>query len=144
MTSAPAESDAALTALLAAAREARGAAYAPYSHFAVGAAVLTDDDRIVIGANVENASYGLTLCAERVAVMSAISTGSRRLRALALAGPPGSTTLPCGACRQVLSEFADALPIVYVAGDRVVTTRLDVLLPQAFGAATLREPKGPS
>ncbi len=96
-----------------AAREARACAYAPYSKFAVGAAVLAEDGRIFGGANVENASYSLTICAERAAVFAAIGQGARRLRAIALVSATGAP--PCGACRQVLSEFTKEDFEVFVA-----------------------------
>lgn len=99
--------------LLAAAEEAREAAYAPYSKFTVGAAVLTDEGKIVTGANIENACYGLTMCAERVAVFTAIAGGARKIRALALVTDTGAP--PCGACWQVLSEFVDEDFEIYMA-----------------------------
>ena len=108
--------------LVQAARAARAHAYAPYSGYAVGAAVLTDDGRVFAGCNVENASYGLSVCAERVAVFCAIAAGTRRLVAAAVCTPDGGT--PCGACRQVLLEFADApesFTVWVVSPDRVVT-----------------------
>src|ERR1700756_2574607 len=91
--------------LLAAARFARERAYAPYSQFRVGAAVETEDGTIVTGCNVENASYGLSICAERTAIVSAVAQGYRVFRAVAVAGPEGVTTSPCGACRQFIAEF---------------------------------------
>jgi cytidine deaminase len=96
--------------LLLAARRAADAAYAPYSRFRVGAALLCDDGRVVTGCNVENAFYGLSICAERVAVFAAIALGARHFRALALScpdGQPRQPVVPCGACRQVLAEFAE-------------------------------------
>lgn len=121
-------------ALIEVARAARAHAYAPYSRYAVGAAVLTDDGRIFAGCNVENASYGLSLCAERVAVFSAVAAGARRLVAAAVCTPDGGT--PCGACRQVLHEFAaapDQFVVWVVAPDRVVARyTLADLLPSAF------------
>ena len=128
-------SPAQLDALARAAREASRSAYCPYSNFHVGAAVLAGG-RMFTGANVENASYGLTACAERTAVFAAVLAGAGRLEAIAVAcvdAPQGcdpGTLMPCGACRQVLSEFADAeTPIVV---DRVGTFRLGDLLPMAF------------
>lgn len=112
---------------------ARRKAYAPYSKFLVGAALLTDSGEIVIGANVENASYGLTMCAERVAIGSAMAAGHRKFQALAIAtvGPAS----PCGACRQVVAEFAPDLPILLVDVDQpqqVIETDLGELLPRQF------------
>jgi len=121
-------------ALVRAAREARAHAYAPYSGYAVGAAVLTDDGRVFAGCNVENASYGLSLCAERVAAFSAISSGARRLVAAAVCTPDGGT--PCGACRQALLEFAaapESFAVWVVSPDRVIARyTLDELLPHGF------------
>lgn len=123
--------------LLARAAEARRAAYAPYSQFAVGAAVLTSSGKVYTGANVENASYGLTVCAERVATWCAASAGEREIRAIALVSDDGAT--PCGACRQVLAEFApdghDLTQVRVVVGDlrgRSRSYTLAELLPHAF------------
>jgi cytidine deaminase len=125
-------------ALAQAARAARAHAYAPYSGYAVGAAVLTDDGRMFAGCNVENASYGLSLCAERVAVFRAIAAGARRLVAAAVCTPDGGT--PCGACRQVLLEFADApesFAVWVVSPDRVIARyTLAELLPHGFRLAS--------
>lgn len=134
--------------LLLAAREAAGAAYAPYSGFHVGAALLLDDGSVVTGANVENASYGLALCAETVAVAKILASGGRGgLLALAVtggaAGAPGQgpQVTPCGRCRQVLNEIAGlggTDPLVYCDGaDGVLEVRLSALLPHAFGPANL-------
>ncbi len=119
--------------LVRAARVARSRAYAPYSRFRIGAAVRAAG-RIHAGANVENASYGLTLCAERVAVARAVSGGARRIDALAIASGTSPPTPPCGACLQTLAEFAGAeLPVVLAGprGERVETT-LGALLPRGF------------
>ena len=119
--------------LLAAAIDIREQAYAPYSKFLVGAALLTEDGQIISGCNVENASYGLTICAERNAVFAAVAQGHRQFQAIALATTGGAT--PCGACRQVLAEFCDDLPILIVdveQPDRVTETSLAVLLPGRF------------
>ena len=119
--------------LLTAAIDAREQAYAPYSDFLVGAALLTDDNQIICGCNVENASYGMTICAERNAVFAAVAQGHRKFRAIALATVGG--VMPCGACRQVLAEFCDDLPILIVdvdQPDRVTETSLAVLLPGRF------------
>lgn len=118
-------------ALLEAAAQARQQAYAPYSRFLVGAAVRAGSGRIYAGANVENASSGLTVCAERVAVWKAVSEGERRIEALALVTEPGAT--PCGACRQVLAEFEVDLPILVAdTAGRAWLTSLAALLPDAF------------
>jgi cytidine deaminase len=124
-----------LSALVAAARAVRGRAHAPYSGFRVGAAVLDERERIHVGCNLENASYGLTVCAERNAVAAAVAAGARRLWAVAVvadARPPAS---PCGACRQVLAELADDDAAVVLARPRgapVVRLSLGALLPSAF------------
>jgi cytidine deaminase len=124
-------------ALVSAATRARTHAYAPYSGYQVGAALLTPDGRIFAGCNVENVSYGLALCAERGAVAQLVASGSRDIAALVVvtAGPePGA---PCGLCRQTLSEFADDMPIgLAVAGDEQprVTKRLRELFPEPFRA----------
>lgn len=91
--------------LIALALEARKNAYAPYSGFAVGAALLTGDGQVFTGCNVENASYGLTICAERVALFTAVARGNRSLRAIAVVAGTDDYCSPCGACRQVLAEF---------------------------------------
>jgi len=119
--------------LMRAAERARRDAYAPYSRFTVGAALLTRDGRIFAGCNVENASYGLSICAERAAVFNAVSAGDRDFVAIAIACKPG-VAAPCGACRQVLNEFAPKLTVYYRgANRRVIKRRLDQLLPEAFG-----------
>jgi len=111
----------------------RPRAHAPYSGFAVGAALLAEDGTLYTGCNVENASLGLTVCAERVAAFAAVAAGRRRWLQLALAAAGGVT--PCGACRQVLAEFAPDLPLALVDADRpshVVFVRLGELFPAAF------------
>jgi cytidine deaminase len=123
--------------LLAAAVEARRGTYSPYSNFAVGAALLGTDGRLWTGANVENASYGLASCAERNAVFHAVNSGARTFSAVAIAGPDGVATMPCGACRQVLYEFAPALRII-VAGEQGTSAHtIGELLPGAFGPGDL-------
>jgi len=127
-------------ALIEAARGARRQAYARYSGFQVGAALRTTSGMVVCGANVENASYGLTLCAERVAVVRAVSEGERRFEALAIAA--AGAIPPCGACLQVLVEFCDELPILLVEPDpgRPVTeVRLSQLLGNPFRPGHLRQ-----
>jgi cytidine deaminase len=119
-------------ALFAAAREARARAYAPYSHFTVGAALACADGTVVTAANVENASYGLSMCAERSAVFAAVAAGRVEFVAVAVAGPDGATVPPCGACRQVLAEFAPHARVLYQTGEGYATTTLDALLPVTF------------
>jgi cytidine deaminase len=121
-------------ALLAAARAVRRHAHAPYSKFEVGAAVRDERGRIHAGCNVENASYGLTVCAERNAVAAAVAGGARRIRAVAVASGARPPATPCGACRQVLAELGGADTEVLIAGPRGAArkTTLGALLPQAF------------
>jgi cytidine deaminase len=125
--------------LLESAREARSRAYAPYSTFTVGAAVETEDGTVVGGANVENASYGLSLCAERSALAAAVSQGHRAFRAIAVAGPEGALTSPCGACRQFIAEFDPAMPVTFTSPDGYISTTLDTLLPYSFGPKSLQK-----
>ena len=113
-------------------------AYCPYSGFLVGAAVLVDDGTIFPGANVENASLGLTICAERNAIFQAVARGHRRIEAVAVFTPTGSPTPPCGACRQVIHEFGpDAEILCFANGEATLRYRLSQLLPTAFGNAAL-------
>lgn len=128
--------------LIAAARAAAGQAYAPYSHFPVGAALAFADGGTVTGANVENASLGLSLCAEAAAVARAMNEGRRGgLVAVAVAGNGARPVTPCGRCRQLLSELAGlggTDPLVWSAGEaEVLETRLSALLPNAFGPGNL-------
>ena len=128
--------------LIAAAIAARQRAYSKYSDFLVGAALLTADGQIYGGCNVENVSYGLTNCAERTAVFSAIAAGQRQFELLAIASQGGVT--PCGACRQVLAEFAPELPILLVDVDRpdeYKRANLRDLLPGAFTFQRTRNEK---
>ncbi len=126
--------------LLARARAAAEAAYVPYSDFPVGAALMTVSGDVFTGANVENASYGLTVCAERTAVFAAALAGHREVVAIAVAAPRAPRASPCGACRQVLNEFAPAegeMTVVLEAEDGFLTTTLSALLPMAFGPRDL-------
>jgi cytidine deaminase len=119
--------------LIAAARAARERAYAPYSRFAVGAALLMEDGSIVAGGNVENRSYGLSLCAERNAMTAALGRGLRRPQALVVITTTSPPSAPCGMCRETLREFAVDLPILLVNpdGERLERT-LAALLPDSF------------
>lgn len=126
-------SEATIDGLVIAAHDARNRAYAPYSDFAVGAAVLAGGS-VYSGCNVENASYGLSICAERVAASTAVAAGERRIDAIAVVGSSDRPTPPCGACRQFLSEFGPAMPVAVETPDgRREVWRLDELLPHAFG-----------
>ena len=121
--------------LVAAARQAWGRAYAPFSRYHVGAAVRAGDGRVFSGCNIENASYGLSMCAERVAVFTAVAAGAREIRAVAVATEDAGT--PCGACRQVLAEFAPrgGAPLTVLltgASGDVRETTLAELFPEAF------------
>ena len=122
--------------LIDAARAAKKNTYSPYSNFPVGAAVLLEDGQIFKGTNIENASYGLTCCAERVAIFSARTASSSKVVAMAIsighedANLPVESLVPCGACRQVMSEFSDPDTLVYVDGNRMFT--MDELLPHSF------------
>lgn len=123
--------------LLVAAREAADNAYAPYSDFPVGAALLTETGEVITGVNVENASYGLTICAERSAVAAAVSRGHRRFQALAVwaARRPHGSVTPCGACRQVIAEFLPPQSPVWMAHPEtgeVQALTVESLLPAAF------------
>jgi cytidine deaminase len=127
--------------LVAAARAARERAYAPYSGYRVGAALLTEDGSVVTGANVENASFGLGICAERAAVAAAVAAGHRGFAAIAVAVSGRDPARPCGACRQVLHEFPAGPDLEVVCagedGDQLLVTTLGELLPQAFGPSQL-------
>jgi cytidine deaminase len=125
--------------LLQAAREAQKQAYAPYSNYRVGAAVRGDNGKIYPGANVENASYGLSICAERNAVSAAILDGVRKIVGVAVVTASSPPVAPCGMCRQTLAEFADDMPVALSNehGERRDTT-LRELLPMAFGRSDLK------
>jgi len=119
-----------------AAVSASESAYCPYSKFRVGAAVLTGDERIFSGCNVENASFGLTICAERNAIFQAVANHARQITALVVYTPTPTPASPCGACRQVINEFGpEAEVFSFCDGPEVIRRRLSELLPSAFGPA---------
>lgn len=124
--------------LISAARNAQARAYAPYSKFHVGAALEGLDGSVFLGCNVENVSYGLTICAERAAVCAAVSAGVTRFRRAVVVSDVDPPAAPCGACRQVLAEFGLDLPIEAVGSKETVRWRLSDLLPAAFGPEHLR------
>jgi cytidine deaminase len=126
-------------ALVAQAKAASGRAYCPYSKFRVGAAVLTESGEVVAGCNVENASYGLTMCAERNAVFQAVARGASSIRAVVVYTPTPIPTAPCGACRQVLNEFGPDCEVLCVCdGPETIHSQLYALLPKAFGPGNLQ------
>ena len=120
--------------LIKEAEKVRKRAYTPYSKFKVGAAVLSVDGKIFTGCNIENASFGLAVCAERVAIFKAISEGSTKFEAIAVIGNTDKPCSPCGACRQVISEFGEDIPLIMtnLNGD-VKIKKIKELLPEAFG-----------
>ena len=122
--------------LLALAKKAMERSYSPYSHYAVGAALLCADGRVFQGCNIENASFGLTNCAERTAMFKAISEGAQEFAAIAIAAS-GSAPWPCGACRQVLNEFAPGIRVLVTWDGNVDEMNLDQLLPHGFGPKSL-------
>jgi cytidine deaminase len=124
--------------LVAAAQRAREQAHAPFSRFKVGAAVEDAEGRIYTGCNIENATFGLTVCAERVAVFKAVSEGARRLRRIAVVADTSTLTPPCGACRQILWEFCGDAEVILanLRGD-TETLRMRDLLPRPFDASFL-------
>jgi cytidine deaminase len=128
-------------ALVTAARDARLRAWAPYSGFKVGAALETADGQIITGCNIENASYGLTVCAERVALFKALSDGHTRFVRIAVVADTEGPTPPCGACRQVLWEFGPDLEVI-LANLSAITARhpMAALLPHAFTSHLLPRP----
>jgi cytidine deaminase len=126
--------------LVAAALAARQNAVAPYSHFLVGAALETDTGEIFTGCNVENATYGLTVCAERVAIWKALSEGRRQFVRIAVAADTDALTPPCGACRQIIWEFCGDVPVVLVnLQDQREHFTMKELFPKAFDASFLTE-----
>ncbi len=120
--------------LMQAALEAKARAYAPYSNFSVGAAVLTKEGKIYTGANIENSSYSLTCCAERVAIFNALSAGEREFKALAVVGDTETPITPCGACRQVMDEFFDEHVEIILLNTKGAyrMTNIAELLPASF------------
>jgi cytidine deaminase len=120
--------------LISTALKSREKAYVPYSNFKVGAAVITEDDTIYGGCNIENASYGATNCAERTAIFKAVSEGHRSIKAIAIIGDVSTYTYPCGICRQVMAEFADAsIPVILIKNeDDYIVKTLEEVLPGAF------------
>lgn len=125
--------------LIKAANEGRNHAYAPYSNFLVGAAVLAENGQIYQGCNVENASYGLCNCAERTAIFKAISEGNRKINAMAIVADTAGAVAPCGACRQVMSEFCDQDTKFYLTNlhGAVEEWTMDQLLPGAFSSSDM-------
>ena len=127
-------------ALVAQAIEMQKRSYVPYSHFPVGAALLCEDGRVFTGCNVENAAYGSTICAERTALVKAVSEGyTSGFAAIAIAGQGGDYCWPCGACRQMLFEFAPELRVLAARGDgEFLSVPLSELLPHGFGPKSLK------
>ena len=125
--------------LVEAARAVRENAYAPFSKFKVGAALETDDGQIIVGSNVESASYGLTVCAERVAVWNAISQGKRKIIKIAVVADTEELTPPCGVCRQIIWEFGGDIPVVFAnLNGKVEIVQMKDLLPRAFDTKFLK------
>jgi cytidine deaminase len=126
--------------LIAAARQARDNAHAPYSNFRVGAAVRAKSGRIYAGCNVESASYGLTCCAERVAIFKAVSEGERGFDAVAVVTDTDRLTPPCGACRQIIWEFCGDVPVILAdLAENSERLSAGALLPRAFDATSISE-----
>lgn len=125
--------------LLSTARECRERAFAPYSGFLVGAAVEAEDGTIFAGCNVESASYGLTMCAERVAIFTAVAAGHKRIKRVSLVAESDELTAPCGACRQVIWEFGGDIPVTLSnLNGKTETIRMSELLPRAFDSKFLK------
>ncbi len=125
--------------LITAAMAVRENAYAPFSEFKVGAALETEDGEIIVGSNVESASYGLTVCAERVAVWNAISQGKRKLTKIAVVADTEDLTPPCGVCRQIIWEFGGDIPVVLAnLKGKTETVQMKDLLPRAFDTKFLK------
>jgi cytidine deaminase len=124
--------------IIARAAEVQARAHAPYSHFRVGAVLETEDGQLFSGCNIENASYSLTICAERAALAAAVSAGSREFRRLVLVTDGPEAVAPCGACREALAEFSPCLAIFAVAGNSRKEWTLQELLPHPFRLETSR------
>lgn len=134
----PAVSSAQLKKLAQAAKASASRAYAPYSEFRVGAAVLAESGKTFAGCNVENASYGLCNCAERTAIFSAVAAGERKIACVVVYTPTKTATAPCGACRQVIYEFGPAARVVSLCDSaQTIDVSIDALLPGAFGPQDL-------
>ena len=125
--------------LLDAAAEAAALSYSPYSQFRVGAAILTADGQIVTGANIENAAYGATVCAETNAITTAAATGVRRVTSVGVVCPDGTLCTPCGNCRQVMREFGVERVVMRSSDGEVRVMTLDELLPASFGPEALED-----
>ena len=122
------------------AKEAMKSAYAPYSHFSVGAAVETDDGEVYCGCNIENSSYGATICAERTAISKAVSEGSRRITRIAICDSNNSFAWPCGICRQVMSEFAvEDFYVILEDNGKLSNFFLKELLPNSFSGKDMNK-----
>ncbi|WP_071460374.1 cytidine deaminase [Bacillus massilinigeriensis] len=121
--------------------EAQSQAYVPYSNFKVGAAVLTESGDVFLGCNIENASYGLTNCAERTAIFKAVSEGKKRIKAIAVVGHTEGPISPCGACRQVISEFATNETKIFLANNNgdIKETTIAEILPGYFSSDDLNK-----
>ncbi len=125
--------------LIRAAAEARENAYAPFSGFQVGAAIETESGEVVVGCNVEAASYGLTMCAERVAIFAAVAAGHKRIKSVAVVADSDELTAPCGACRQIIWEFGGDIPVTMSnLQDESETVNMSELLPRAFDSTFLK------
>lgn len=121
---------------------ARELAYVPYSNFKVGAAIITEDDKIYSGCNIENASYGATNCAERTAIFKAVSEGHKKIKAIAVTGSKDNYTYPCGICRQVISEFAEnsKVPVIMAKScNEYIVKTVEEILPGAFTSEDLQK-----
>jgi cytidine deaminase len=128
--------------LIKAAKDARENAFAPYSNFKVGAALETANGKVFTGCNIENASYGLTVCAERVAIWKAISEGEKDFTQIIVVADTDELTPPCGACRQIIWEFCGDVPVTLTnLKDTSETVQMSELLPRAFGREFLEEKK---